>query len=61
MQLDKWVWTKAVRRSGKSSDNRGNNKTASGQGKQASTKVKCCISSAEKEYKVQQNCHSEVV
>jgi hypothetical protein len=31
MRLNKWVWTKAVRRSGKSSGSREDSKTASGQ------------------------------
>jgi hypothetical protein len=52
MQLNKWVWTKAVRPSGKSSDSHENSRAASGQGKQASTTVEEYRSSAEKRYKV---------
>jgi hypothetical protein len=39
--LNKLVWTKAVRPSGKSSGSRENSKAASGRGRQASTTIEC--------------------
>ena len=50
MRLNMWVWTKAVRQSGKSSGSRKDSKTASGQ--QASITAKRCTSSAEMRYKL---------
>jgi hypothetical protein len=60
MRLNRWVWTKAVRRSGKSSGSREGSKMASGTTiNQAGIIARCCTGSTETQYKLRRRCFSE--